>query len=233
MSAIVPDRFTHLSFDCYGTLIDWERGILEAVTPVLTPPGSRAEAAWIVARYADHEAALEAGPYISYADVLRGVMERLAVDAGVEVDDAEREVLVRSVGRWVPFADTVDALERLATRYALVIASNVDDAIFEETARMLGVPFAAVITAEQVRSYKPARPHFDEILARTGAARERVLHVAQSLYHDHVPAQRLGFTTAWVNRPSVHPGVGVARAAGARPDLEVPDLASLAEALGL
>jgi 2-haloacid dehalogenase len=116
-----------------------------------------------------------------------------------------------------------------------VIVSNVDDDLFARTAARLLVPFYEVITAQQVRSYKPGRAHFDEVLRRTGATPATVLHVAQSLFHDHVPAQAMGFPTVWVNRPSRLPNTGLTPpgAENVAPDLETPDLASLADAAGL
>lgn len=233
----MPDwgRFTHLTFDCYGTLIDWETGILAALAPVLAAHGKAgADEPGLLRSYARHEAAAEAGPYRPYRDVLRACLDGIGADFGFAPTPAERDAFADSAGDWPPFPDTVDALRRLGSRYKLVIVSNIDDDLFARTARLLEVPFAEVITAQQVGSYKPARGHFDAALARTGASVAEVLHVAQSLYHDHVPARALGFTTCWVNRASRLPGVGVAPPApDAHPDAEFPDMASLAAAAGL
>jgi len=227
------DRFTHLTFDCYGTLIDWETGILDALTPVLQRHGIRATPADVLALYAEHEAAIEAGRFEPYRNVLRLVMSRIAGDLGFAPSVEELDVLSDSAGRWPAFADTTDSLRRLAQRFRLAVISNVDDEIFEDTRKLLGVDFVAVITAQQVGSYKPSRANFHRALERLAVAPRQVLHVAQSLYHDHVPAKELGIATVWVNRPSLRPGVGVAPAVHAAPDLEVPDLRSLADAMGL
>jgi 2-haloacid dehalogenase len=230
-------RFTHLTFDCYGTLIDWENGILAALTPVLAAHGvaGGVDEADLLRAYARHEAAQEAGPYRLYRDVLRATLAGIGKDFGFTPTDAERAAFADSVGDWPPFADTVAALVRLQARYKLVIVSNVDDDLFARTAARLQVPFDEIVTAQQVRSYKPGRAHFDEALRRTGATPATVLHVAQSLFHDHVPALAMGFTTVWVNRPSRLPGTGLTPpgAEGSTPDLELPDLASLADAAGL
>jgi 2-haloacid dehalogenase len=204
-------RITHLTFDCYGTLIDWESGILSALAPALAAHGvTGADEAELLRSYARHEAAAEAGPYLPYRDVLRSCLDGLGRNFAFTPTAAERDAFADSAGDWPPFADTVDALRRLHTRFKLVIVSNIDDDLFARTARLLEVPFDEVVTAQQVGSYKPARGHFDAALARTGAPVGSVLHVAQSLYHDHVPAKALGFTTCWANRASRLPGVGVA-----------------------
>ncbi len=220
--------FTHLSFDCYGTLIDWERGLLATLRPVLSGHGVVIDDAEILRLYARSEAAEEAGAYRAYREILCGVMRRMGEELGFVATAADRHALSHSVEDWPPFADTVAALHRLKTRFKLVIISNIDDEIFAQTARRLVVPFDAVITAQQVRQYKPSQENFRFALKRLGVPREQILHVAQSLYHDHAPAQALGWTTAWVNRPSCCPGTGVAPASDALPDLEVPDMESLA-----
>ena len=125
------------------------------------------------------------------------------------------------------------ALARLKTRYKLVILSNIDDAMFAETNRLLEVEFDEIITAQQVGSYKPSHANFEHALERLAVPREQVLHVAQSIFHDHVPAKTIGLTTVWVNRESRCPRTGVAPPAHAEPDLEVPDLKGLAVAAGL
>ena len=230
---IAFDRFSHLTFDCYGTLIDWESGILAALRPVFANRNLQVEAERILRLYAKYEATEEAGPYKPYQEVLRGVMAGLAAEFGFDPTVQELEALPNSVRRWPPFPDSVAALNTLQQHnYRLVILSNIDDALFAESNRLLQVQFDAVITAEQVRSYKPSAQNFKYALTRLGASQGQVLHVAQSIYHDHVPAKGLGFTTVWVNRKSLVPGVGVALPANATPDLEVPDMKSLVEAMG-
>ena len=227
------ETFTHLSFDCYGTLIDWETGILAAVRPILARRGVTAEPEQILRLYVKYEAEQEAGPYKPYRDVLQGVMASMAGALGFVPTAAELQALPDSVGHWPPFADTVAALTRLQTRYKLVIISNIDDAMFAETNTLLRVTFDDIITAQQVGSYKPALQNFHFALARLGVPHQQVLHVAQGLYHDHVPAKALGLTTVWVNRSSRLPGTGLALPVQVSPDLAVPDLRRLVEMMGL
>jgi len=227
------EHFTHLTFDCYGTLIDWESGILAAVVPVLARRGVAAEAEQLLRLYVKYEAEQEAGPYKLYREVLQGVMAGIASELGFVPTAAELQALPDSVGHWPPFADTVAALRRLQTRYKLVIISNIDDLMFAETNVLLQVTFDDIITAQQVGSYKPALHNFHVALARLGVPLQQVLHVAQGLYHDHVPAKALGLTTVWVNRPSRLPGTGLALPVQVSPDLEVPDLQSLVDMIGL
>jgi 2-haloacid dehalogenase len=225
------NSFTYLTFDCYGTLIDWETGILTAVRPILQRHGVSPDDAAVLGHYTRLEAELEAGPYRAYREVLQGVVDGLGEAYGFRPDAAEREALPASVGTWPPFPDSVAALQQLKSRFALVILSNIDDALFAETNRLLGVEFDAVITAQQVGSYKPCLTNFETALQRLVVPKAQVLHVAQSLYHDHVPAKALGLSTVWVNRPSRLPGTGLALPAEAAPDLTVPDLQSLVAAI--
>ncbi len=226
-------RFSHLSFDCYGTLIDWESGILGALRPILERHGVELGDGELLGLYAELEEAAEAPPYRPYREVLAAVVSGLGDRLGFAPTAAERAALADSAGSWPPFPDTVDALARLQARYKLAILSNVDDDIFRQTVAGLGVELAEVVTAEQVGSYKPALGNFERLIERLAIAPDRLLHVAQSLFHDHVPAKRIGLATVWVNRPSRRPGIGATPPATAAPDLEVPDLASLALAAGL
>ena len=227
------EHFTHLTFDCYGTLIDWETGILAAVMPVLARRGVAVEAEQLLRLYVKYEAEQEAGPYKRYRDVLQGVMAGIASELGFVPTIAELQALPDSVGDWPPFADTVAALTRLQTRYKLIIISNIDDAMFAKTNALLQITFDDIITAQQVGSYKPALQNFHFALARLGVPPRQVLHVAQGLYHDHVPAKALGLTTVWVNRQSRLPGTGLALPVQVSPDLEVPDVRRLVEMMGL
>lgn len=224
------DRFEALTFDCFGTLVDWESGILDALLPVARRHGVEADPERLLRLYADAESELEAGPYLPYKEVLARVMERVGGALGFEPDAEERGRLARTLPTWPLFPDTVTSLATLARRYRLAIVSNVDDDLFVGVARRLAAPFDAVITAEQVGSYKPAPAHFLRALKTLRLPAERVLHVAQSRFHDVAPARALGFTTVWVNRRSGREGSGATREGGATPHLEVPDLASLARA---
>lgn len=221
-------RFRTLTFDCYGTLIDWENGILRAVRPILARHRANAEDEEILEAYASLEAKEESGPYASYTEVLRRVTAGLAARFGIRLEGGERDALVRAIGDWEPFPDTVDALRRLRSRYQLAVISNVDDALFALTARRLETPFDRVVTAESVRAYKPSPEIFRRALAEIAQPKERVLHVAQSIYHDIVPARASGLATVWVNRRARKPGPGATPRAQGAADLEVPDLATLA-----
>lgn len=223
------DRFTHLSFDCYGTLIDWETGILAALRPVLDRHGIALTDDQALERYGELESAAERGPYHRYRDVLATVMDGFGARLGFTPAAEERAALAASVGDWPPFPDTVEALRALARRFRLVILSNIDDDLFARSARRLGVDFAAIITAEQVGSYKPDPRNFRALLERLDIPPDRLLHVAQSLFHDIAPASALGLTTVWVNRRHDRPGSGATPPTTARADLEVPDLRTLAQ----
>lgn len=221
-------RFEALTFDCYGTLIDWERGILGALGALLTAHGVAApDDDALLERFARAESAAEAGPFVSYREVLRRVASGVGSDLGFVPSDDEADAFAASVTTWPPFLDTTAALQALGGWYRLAVVSNVDDDLFAGSSARLGVDFAAVVTAQQVASYKPAAAHFHEVLRRLALPRERVLHVAQSLYHDIAPAKALGFTCVWVNRRAGRPGGGATSQARATADLEVPDLATL------
>jgi 2-haloacid dehalogenase len=225
------DQITDLTFDCYGTLIDWEQGILATVTPVFSRSRPETSPEAVLRSFVTHEARLESGPWRTYREILRAVLSGMAADFNVVLATDEADLLSNSLPLWPPFPDTVEALQRLSKRFHLVIVSNTDDALFAETRKRLAVPFDEVITAEQVKSYKPGKAHFREALRRRGVPASQVLHVAQSLYHDHAPAQELGFRTARIDRPSLLAGTGLAPQANVKPDLEFPDLATLAASL--
>jgi 2-haloacid dehalogenase len=222
-------RFATISFDCYGTLIDWEAGILPVLRGLLTDHRQNLPDAAILELYGEFEAEAESGSYQSYRSVLESVVRQFGRRCGFQPTPPEVRSLHESVPSWPPFPDTVAALQRLQTHYQLVVISNVDDDLFAGTSRHLGVQFTDVITAQQARSYKPSTNNFRMALGRLGIEPSRLLHAAQSIYHDVIPAQSLGISTVWVNRKSARPGIGAVRAASGRPDLEVADLASLAQ----
>jgi 2-haloacid dehalogenase len=222
-------RFQTLSFDCYGTLVDWESGIFSALRPILAAHGRQFEDAQLLELYGELEAQAEQPPYRSYRKVLSSVAAEFGKRLGFNATPAELEALPRSVPDWLPFPDTVAALQKLKQRYRLAIISNIDDDLFAVTAPKLGVSFDHIVTAQQAQAYKPSPQVFALAEARIGLARDRWLHVGQSVYHDVVPAQSLGLVTVWVNRPSPRAGVGAVKAASGKPDLEVPSLARLAQ----
>lgn len=221
-------RFHVITFDCYGTLIDWESGILAAFRPILKAHGAELDDAEIVRLYAEIEVKEEA-EYRAYKDILAAVVRGFGVRLGFEPMEQEQQSLPRSLPQWKPFPDTVAALRRLKTKFKLGIISNVDDDLFAGTARLLQVNFDYVATAAQARAYKPSLEMFRLAQSKIGVPPQQWLHAAQSVYHDVVPAKSLGISTVWVNRPSVCPGVGVAKPAAAKPDIEVTSLQALAD----
>ncbi len=221
-------RFDYLVFDCYGTLIDWESGIVAALRPVLAEHGVDLSDDAILERFGALESAAEKPPYKPYREVLATVLDGFGEQFGFTPSPEERAAFGASVGDWPAFSDSPAALHALSQRYKLVILSNVDDDLFALSAKRLNVEFAEVITAQQVGSYKPDLHNFRVALQRLGDRPERVLHVAQSLFHDIAPAKSIGLTTVWVNRRHDRPGFGATPPAEAQPDLEVPDLMTLA-----
>lgn len=226
-----PDRFTVLTFDCYGTLIDWERGILDALNSVLGPRGIGESDEALLALFAATESPIQQERFRPYREVLDLTMRQMCRTLGFEPGAEETAALSRSLPSWKPFPDTVPALERLSRRFQLGIISNVDDDLFAGSAAQLKVRFDWVITALQVGAYKPSRTNFHRALGRIGRPWDEVLHCAQSLFHDVATARDLGLATVWVNRASTRPGEGASPPSDARPDLVVPDLASLADRL--
>jgi 2-haloacid dehalogenase len=230
-------RFEALSFDCYGTLIDWETGIAAVLASWARQQGLRLGDEELLLAYADNEAAVERdAPTASYPAVLAEAFRRTGEALGAFVEDRWAQALGESVPDWPAFPDSADALARLARRYQLIILSNVHRDGFAGSNRRLDGTFSAVITAEDVGAYKPAENHFralDAALPGLGVARDRLLHVAQSLFHDHVPARREGLPSVWINRRHDRPGWG----ATPEPteawayDLEFPSMAAFADAV--
>jgi 2-haloacid dehalogenase len=204
--------FEALSFDCYGTLIDWEAGIGAVLTDWAAAEGVDVGVEQLLATYAKHESAVaKQAPTLLYPDVLARSFNALGAELGHEVSDEWARRLGGSVPDWPAFPDSAEALRRLATRYRLIIVSNVHRAGFDGSNRRLGVEFDAIITAEDVGAYKPALNHFhrlDEVVAELGVPRDRLLHVAQSLFHDHAPARQIGLPSVWINRRHDRPGWG-------------------------
>jgi 2-haloacid dehalogenase len=201
-----------LTFDCYGTLIDWESGIWDALQPVIARSGrsdiTRDEA---LVRHARIESALQAeSPATLYPEILQRVHRSFAEEVGLETDADLDRAFGASVPLWPAFPDTADALRRLAKTYRLVILSNIDRASFAASNRKLGVTFDAIYTAEDIGSYKPDPANFDYLLDHLrgdlGLESGDVLHTAQSLFHDHVPATRAGLATAWIDRQRLSQG---------------------------
>ncbi|HUU44984.1 MAG TPA: haloacid dehalogenase type II [Acidobacteriota bacterium] len=227
-----------LTFDCYGTLIDWERGIGDVLHPWAARHCITVSDEDLLAAFAEAEPACEAeSPSAPYPDILRAVHRRLAHRFDVSPSRGDADALAQSVGDWPVFPDTPAALHELKKRYKLIVVSNVDRASFARTNLKLGVTFDAVITAEDVGAYKPDHRMFERafaVLREMGVERTAILHVAQSLYHDHVPAKQLGLTTCWVDRRQGKAGSGATAvpASDAKPDYTVGSLAELVTFLG-
>jgi 2-haloacid dehalogenase len=225
-----------LSFDCYGTLIDWETGLSSVLVPWAREVGLDLTDEALLVAYADNEQRVQReNPTAVYPAILAESFRRIGVSLGVEVSDEWADKLGASVPSWPAFPDTPDALASLADDYKLIIVSNVHREGFAGSSPRLGVTFDKVITAEDVGAYKPAPNHFealDAALAELNVARERLLHVAQSLRHDHVPAKRYGLASVWINRRHDRGGWG----ATSEPDeefsyaMEFPSMADFAAA---
>jgi 2-haloacid dehalogenase len=222
-----------VSFDCYGTLIDWESGILTAMKVVLASRGVFPPDAEILERYAEYEAYAESGAYIPYRQVLRNVVLRFGAAFGFSPDPDELECLGRSLPHWRPFDDAARGLGRLKKRFKLAVLSNVDDDLFAQTRQRLGAEIDHVVTAEQVGAYKPSPAMFAALIDRTTKDPGSILHVAQSPFHDVVPGRAAGLTTVWVKRPSARGVFGATPAVLPQPDAEVPDLDTLATLAGV
>jgi 2-haloacid dehalogenase len=224
---VTYEDFDVLTFDCYGTLIDWEAGIAAAARFQLGDAVAAHSDEDLIAAFAavEHEAEV---PYKSYREVLalslRGMGERL----GVAVSDAQASGFGTSVGQWPAFPDSADALKRLQERFKLAVITNCDDDLFAQSERRLGVSFEYVITAQQAGSYKPGHAGFQLAFERIDEPRERILHVAQSLFHDHVPAKALGMTSVWIDRRQGRGG-GASLDVEAHPDATFTSMAGFAD----
>jgi 2-haloacid dehalogenase len=222
------NRFEVFTFDCYGTLINWEDGILGCLRRILAAHDKNIDDATILQLYGDFEARAEHGEYRCYREVLQSVVQQFGAQLGFTPTDEEFNSLPDSLPQWKPWPDTVTALREMKKLFRLAIISNVDDDLFAATQPQLGVEFDQVITAQQAKAYKPSLKIFELALSRVGTPAHRILHIGQSLYHDVLPAQSLGLATVWVNRPSARAGVGAVKSADGRPDLQISSLAELA-----
>ncbi len=227
------EEFDALSFDCYGTLIDWEAGI----AAVLGPWGRAARPELtdedLLLAYADEEARIEReNPTALYPQVLAEAFRATGAKLDIPVSDADAETLGNSVPDWPAFADSTEALQKLKTRFKLIILSNIDNKSFAGSNARLGVEFDHIITAEEVGSYKPSERNFDALKAYVNSEGLKVLHVAQSLFHDHVPGRKAGIKGVWINRRHNRPGWGATPDPGAKvkPDWTFNSMAEFADA---
>lgn len=226
------DSIRLITFDCYGTLIDWESGMLRALRPLFSGAKRSISDAEILEQYGEAEADLESGPYLRYRDILARAARRVGKKFGAEISEQQARDFAASVALWEPFPDTAGALQALSRKFKIGIISNIDDDLFASSKPKLQAAFEVVVTAEQVGSYKPSLRNFEEVQRRTGIAKEEWLHAGQSIYHDVVPATKIGIESVWVNRPSARPDVGAVRKATAQPTYQVSSVADLAELLG-
>lgn len=245
-----------LSFDCYGTLIDWEFGITEVVRRLAQPHGVHPTEQEVLSLFASHETHVQdANPTWTYPVILAETWRRMAESLGLpsranqpEQCEQDAHAFASSVPKWPAFPDSHQALIDLQSRCKLVILSNVDNASFAGSNARLGVTFDAILTAQDIGSYKPDVRNFHVLLERAramGVGPEQHLHVAQSLFHDHVPAQSVGLKTVWINRYGAKRAAAVASggtakahsagatpaAAPVNPNWEYPTLRAFADAL--
>ncbi len=228
--------FKALTFDCYGTLIDWETGLYAALAPLRAAAAVTAPAAEVLQQFAVHEVAQQAlTPGMLYPQLLAQVHRRLARDWDVTVSDAAHSAFGHSVPEWPAFEDTAAALRYLQQHYRLVILSNVDRASFAASNAKLGVSFDIICTAQDIGSYKPDARNFHyliEAVGRLGIEPREILHTAQSLYHDHAPAQAAGLASSWIDRRHEQGGWGATRAPEGAPtyNFRFQSLAQMARA---
>lgn len=222
-------RIRVITFDCYGTLIDWEAGILGALRPILSAHSASVDDAEILRLYGEIEAEEEAGEYREYKEILRTVVRGFGTHLGFSPTSEQQQSLPDSLPTRQPFPDTAPALRALKSKFKLGIISNIDDDLFAATRPKLEVDFDFVITAQQARAYKPSIEIFRMAQNRIGIPPDHWLHAGQSIYHDVIPARFLGISSAWVNRPSRRPNAGAAKSADATPNIDVSSLTALAE----
>jgi 2-haloacid dehalogenase len=222
-------QFEILSFDCYGTLIDWRSSVLEIIMPILNDYNIEMTDEEIFGLFLDADRKTISREYIAYREVLTRIMENIGKILNLNLQQRDKTCLVDRFGDWHPFPDSHNALVKLQEQYKLAIISNVDDEMFNLTMRCIGIRFEYIVTAKQVQSYKPSHNNFNVALEKFGVPKEKVLHVAQSIHHDIRPTNELGWHNVWVNRYNEPERTDPAEF----PDLEVPDLASLVRIINL
>ena len=228
--------FRVLSFDCYGTLIDWETGITDGLRPLVTRSSKQLQRDEVLQSYSRHEAAVEEEtPAMPYPEVLKIVYDRLARDWNIKIGREEAQAFAASIRNWPAFPDSPSALQYLKKHYKLVILSNVDRESFKASNAKLQVNFDYVFTAQDIGSYKPDARNFEYLIEKLGKAgfeKNSILHTAQSLFHDHLPANRFGLASAWIDRRLEQGGLGATPAPASLPhyNFRFTSLGEMAEA---
>lgn len=220
-----------ITFDCYGTLVDWETGICEALKPVLAAHEIVLDRSELLRIYGVLEPRAQHGEYRPYREVLEEVALGFGKRFSFQPSAREASCLAHSIGDWPVFSDSTEALLKLKRRYKIALVSNNDNDLIKLSSERLGVEFDWIITAQDARAYKPALEVFHHAFEQTGLNATQILHVAQSVFHDIAPANTLGMRSVWVNRRRGLKGSGATPRASARPTLEVGSLAELASIL--
>ncbi|HEX9830533.1 MAG TPA: haloacid dehalogenase type II [Thermodesulfobacteriota bacterium] len=219
-------EFSLLTFDCYGTLIDWERGMKNALEGLVKKHNLDLDIKSLTERYVEVELEIEQKGYRKYKEILTLGVRRIFEEKDIKLDSQEAEIFAGTIRKWPPFEETSEVLKILKKEFKLAILSNIDDDLIQHSIRLIGVEFDGVITAEQVRSYKPSHGHWKKMMDQFRLPKENILHVAASYVHDIIPAKELGFKTAWINRKNEK------HQRNPKPDFEFRNLRPLLRLLG-
>jgi len=194
-------RVKLISFDCYGTLVDWKKGVLDALRPLFDDYFLDIDDEHIFGLFAEFDESLVTGEFMNYTDVLSEVMKHFAKRLNVNIQSSDIGLLAESLPSWPPFEDSVEALDELKSKgFRLAVISNVDRPLLDKTLDKMDVTFDVVVTSDEIGSYKPSGENFLEALRRFHLPADEIIHVAQSHFHDILPARDLGITAAWINR---------------------------------
>ncbi len=227
---IDANGYDAITFDCYGTLIDWEAGLMSYIQPLLEAHDAHAVPSFLLDFYGRTESKLQAGPYRPYRQILTGVLTALGDRLGFHPSADALAAFPESIGDWLPFPDTIASLKALGPRFQLVVVSNIDDDLFDLTQARLNVNFDHVDNRGAGRRVQARSAPFKAAIERIGVPKERILHVAQSLFHDIAPAKAMGLDTVWIDRHDGH-GSGATPASDAAPKWTLRNLGELVEAL--
>jgi len=216
----------YITFDCYGTLIDWDSGIRNSLRQLSDSKGLNLDIDELVKLYYKTELEVEHETYRSYKEVLTLTVKRILESEGIEGTEEDYQILVRTIPNWQPFPEVPETLTKLKEKgYKLIILSNIDDDIIAKSIQNIGVEFDGIVTAQQIKSYKPTHGHWEEMLRRFSATKDEVLHVAASYIHDIIPAKEQGFNCIWINRNHEEPSREI------RPEEEFDNLSPVLETL--